>query len=130
MAEDARRWKWVYAGLYLLYLAVGLGGRLSGWHGFDEAYWLDAARHVLDGSWRLYEFRVPGSIPAVPPLGIVYSYSPLLALVFAPFVALADALRDMPLAAGVGGADGLANVLIVLPLLGADVLAMQEFRRL
>src|SRR5690242_3310354 len=96
----ADRWRRVYAGVYLVYFALGIAGRIGGWRGYDEPWYLDAARHLLDGSWRLYEYRPAYTIPFIPPLGNVYAYSPLLALILAPFVGLADALRGTSLAAG------------------------------
>lgn len=134
-APRPARWTRVYLGLYLGYLV--LGGTLrwglwpgwpAGWIHVDHIWFVDAARHILDGSWRIYQFRSSPDI--APPAGLAYSYSPLPALLMAPFVALAEALRATPLAAGVGGTDPLAYRLIIIPLLLADVLAMDQFRRL
>ena len=128
--REAPRWDRLYLALYLGYVALGMAGRWSGWQNGDQLWFVDAARHILDGSWRIYEFRPDFSIIAAPPLGVAYSYSPLLALVLAPFVALADALGGTPLATSVGGSDELAYRLIAFPLLIADVLALAEVRRL
>src|SRR5690348_15859191 len=103
-----------------------MAGRWSGWQNGDQLWFVDAARHILDGSWRIYEFRPDFSIIAAPPLGFSYSYSPLLTLVLAPFVGLADVLGGTPLAACVGGSDELVYRQIVFPLLVADVLEMEE----
>ncbi len=130
VAREAPQWGRLYLALYVGYVALGMAGRWSGWQNGDQLWFVDAARHILDGSWRIYEFRPDFSIIAAPPLGVAYSYSPLLALVLAPFVALADALGGTPLAASVGGSDELAYRLIAFPLLVADVLAMAEVRRL
>jgi hypothetical protein len=127
---DARRLDRLYLGVYVAYVTLGMIGRWSGWQNGDQLWFVDAARHVLDGSWRLYEFSPAFAVPVAPPRGIVYSYTPLLALVLAPVVALADALRGTPLAASVGGGDELAYRLIALPLLVADTLAMDQLRRL
>ncbi|HMA33248.1 MAG TPA: glycosyltransferase 87 family protein, partial [Chloroflexia bacterium] len=97
-----------------------------------QRWFVDAARQLLNGSWRIYEYNtITGILPlGTLPTGIVYSYSPLLALVLAPFVGLADLLKGTPLDASVGGGDQLAYRLIALPLLVADVLAMEQFRQL
>jgi len=130
--REARRWNGVYLGLYLGYVALGMALRWNGWLAFDHIWFVDAARHILDGSWRIYDFRPqdPSVLGIAPPDGLAYSYSPLTALLMAPFVALAAALQDSPLAASVGGVDALADRLIVFPLLVADVLAMEQLRRL
>ena len=130
-ATDARRrWAVAYLGLAVVYVLGGMLGRWSGWQNGDQLWFVDAARHILAGSWRIYDFRPAFTVGVAPPSGVPYSYSPLLALVLAPFVALADALGPGPLGAAVGGADQLAYRLIALPLLVADVLALYEFRRL
>ncbi|MGI8588315.1 MAG: hypothetical protein ACR2M0_11615 [Chloroflexia bacterium] len=126
--SEARRWNRVYLLLYVGYIALGMSLRWNGWLHFDHIWFVDAARHVLDGSWRIYEFRATPSI--APPDGLAYSYSPLTAMLMAPFVAVADALKGTPLAASVGGTDQLAYRLIVFPLLVADVLAMEQLRRI
>ncbi len=125
---QAARWQCVYLALYAGYVLLGLALRWNGWLHYDHIWFVDAARHILDGSWRIYDFKGTPSI--APPDGLAYSYSPLPALLMAPFVAFADAVRDTPLAASVGGADQLAYRLIVVPLLLADVLAMEQLRRL
>ncbi len=125
-------WGRVYLGLYAAYVIGGFALRWNGWIHFDQIWFVDAARHILDGSWQIYAFRPadPAVIGIAPPLGLAYSYSPLPALLMAPFVALADALGGTGLAAGVGGVDPLAYRLIIIPLLLADVLAMEQLRAL
>ncbi|HUS16840.1 MAG TPA: hypothetical protein VM536_17730, partial [Chloroflexia bacterium] len=120
----------VYGALYVGYIVLGFAMRWNGWIHLDQIWFVDAARHVLDGSWRLYDFRPPAGTGIAPPDGLAYSYSPLPALLMAPFVALADALGNTAVGAQVGGAEGLAARLIALPLLVADVLAMDQLRRL
>ena len=112
------RWDRVYLALYALYFGVGLGARLLGWVHFDSLWFVEAARRVLDGSFDLYSFRASPDI--APPDGLAFSYSPLTALLIAPFVGLADAL----------GWPGGADRLLAVPLLLADVLAMEQLRRL
>ena len=131
-AEITTRWNRIYLGLYLAYIALGLALRWNGWLAYDHIWFIDAARHLLAGSWHIYDFKPadPAVIGIAPPLGLAYSYSPLTALLMVPCVALADALGGSAWAAGVGGADGLAARLIVVPLLIADVLAMEQLRRL
>ena len=125
------RWDVAYGLLYLAYLIVGLGLRWAGWEGADHIWFVDAVRRLLAGSWRIYDDLPPALRPFAPPDGLPgYGYSPLFALLMAPFVALADALSNSPLAASVGGATPLAYRLMVVPLLLADVGAMAVFRRL
>jgi hypothetical protein len=130
MSAPAARWTRVYLALYSGYVALGMLMRWNGWLHVDHIWFVDAARHILDGSWRLYEFRPALSAGIAPPDGLAYSYSPLTALLMAPFVALADALGRAGFGVGVGGADGVAYRLIALPLLIADALAMDQLRRL
>lgn len=114
-----RRWERAYLIMYILYIAVGLGARLLGWWYGDAIWFVQAARHVLDGSFDLYSFKMAPEI--APPLGITYSYSPLMAMVIAPFVGVADAL---------GLENEWAYRLMGIPLVLVDVLAMRELRRL
>ena len=130
MSAPAARWTRVYLALYIGYVALGMLMRWNGWLHVDHIWFVDAARHILDGSWRIYEFRPALSAGIAPPDGLAYSYSPLTALLMAPFVALADALGQAGFGASVGGADGMAYRLIALPLLVADALAMNQLRRL
>jgi hypothetical protein len=113
------RWGRAYAWLYIVYVALGAGARLAGWWHPDATWFLQAARHVLDGSFDLYSLR--GGAPIAPPLGITYSYSPLLAIIISPVVWLNDTF---------GWGDDIAYRLIGVPLLFGDVLAMHQLRRL
>ena len=117
--EQGTRWGRAYAWLYIVYVALGAGARLAGWWHPDATWFLQAARHVLDGSFDLYSLR--GGAPIAPPLGITYSYSPLLAIIISPVVWLNDHF---------GWGDDMAYRLIGLPLLFGDVLAMHQLRRL
>jgi hypothetical protein len=117
--EQGSRWGRAYAYLYIVYIVLGAGARLAGWWHADATWFLQAARHVLDGSFDLYSLRA--GAPIAPPLGITYSYSPLLAIIISPVVWLNDTL---------GWGDDMAYRLIGLPLLFGDVLAMDQLRRL
>jgi hypothetical protein len=115
----AHRWDRVYLTLYALYFVVGLAARLLGWIHGDAVWFVDAARRVLDGSFDLYSYRAMPS--TAPPLGSTYAYTPFMALLIAPFVWIADVTG--------WGAVG-AQRLMAVPLLVADVLAMDQLRRL
>lgn len=113
------RWDRIYLLLYSLYVVLGMLARGMGWMFFDAEWFVHAARQILHGSLDLYSYA---AMPAVaPPIGATYAYSPLMALLIAPFVGLSDAL---------GGGDQGAQWVMALPLLVADVLAMQQLRRL
>ncbi len=119
--REAGRYRWdrIYLILYLLYIGLGMTARGLGWVFFDAEWFVHAARQVLHGSLDLYSYAAS---PAVaPPIGATYAYSPLMALLIAPFVGLSDAL---------GGGDQGAQWIMALPLMVADVLAMQQVRRL
>ena len=113
------RWDRVYLILYALYIGLGMTARGLGWIFFDAEWFVHAARQVLHGSLDLYSYSAS---PAVaPPIGATYAYSPLMALLIAPSVGLSDAL---------GGGEQGAQWIMALPLMVADVLAMQQLRRL
>jgi hypothetical protein len=113
------RWDRVYLILYALYIGLGMTARGLGWIFFDAEWFVHAARQVLHGSLDLYSYAAS---PAVaPPIGATYAYSPLMALLIAPFVGLSDTL---------GGGEQGAQWIMALPLMVADVLAMQQLRRL
>lgn len=119
--QEAGRYRWdrIYLVLYLLYIGLGMTARGLGWVFFDAEWFVHAARQVLHGSLDLYSYAAS---PAVaPPIGATYAYSPLMALLIAPFVGLSDAL---------GGGEQGAQWIMALPLMVADVLAMQQVRRL
>jgi len=116
---QAHHWARTYAIMYAIYVLVGLVVRFAGWMHDDALVYLQASRRVLDGSFDLYSIlRTPF---IAPPLGTTYAYSPLMAIIIAPFVAVADALS-------------LGNVwamkILGIPLLLIDVLAMEQLRRL
>lgn len=114
-----RIWDQPYLGLYLLYLVIGFTARVLGWVHGDAIVYVDAARRVLDGSFDLYSVRLAPEI--APPEGITYSYSPLLAILIAPFVWLSDTL---------GWGQPWAERLMAVPLMLIDVLAMHQIRLL
>ncbi|MFL5733753.1 MAG: hypothetical protein ACJ78Q_11175 [Chloroflexia bacterium] len=116
---EGMRWDRVYLGLYLAYIVLGFAARCSGWLHADATWFVNAARRVLDGSFDVYGFKSVSS--SVPPLGASYAYSPLMAMLIAPFVAVAD---------GLGWGQAWAERLMAIPLLIADVLAMHQLRRL
>jgi hypothetical protein len=102
-----------------LYIVAGMSARLLGWISGDALLFVNAARHVLDGSFDLYSLVVnPAS---APPLGTGYTYSPLMAVIIAPFVGLADVL---------GWGQAGAERFMALPLMLIDVAAMHQLRRL
>jgi hypothetical protein len=105
--------------LFLLYIVLGFAARSFGWLHADATWFVQAARRVLDGSFDVYSFRAEST--SVPPLGATYAYSPLLAMLISPFVGIAD---------GLGWGQAWAERLMALPLLIADVLAMDQLRRL
>ena len=112
------QWNRIYLLLFAGYIVLGLAVRLAGWvHG--DATWLSRRREVLDGSFDLYSFRAAQEL--IPPDGATYAYSPLTAIILAPFVGLADVL---------GWGQAGAEWIIALPLLVADVLAMHQLRLL
>src|SRR5215204_3350876 len=115
-----REWTRLYIILYLIYIGVGLAWRFTLFpvQG-DAVFYVYAARSVLDGSFDMYGFR--GIPESAPPLGVGFSYSPLIAIIMAPFVGLADLL-------GWGQEDVLRS--IGIPLLFIDVLAMHQLRKL
>ena len=115
----ARRWERAYLVLFVMYVGLGFTVRSFGWIHGDGAWFVQAARRVLDGSFDVYSFRVETS--AVPVSGAAYNISPLLAILIAPFVGLADWL---------GWGQEWAERLMALPLLVADVLAMRQLRLL
>lgn len=113
------RWGWIYLALYILYIVAGMSARTLGWISGDALIFVNAARHVLDGSFDLYSLVVnPAS---APPLGTGYTYSPFMAMIIAPFVGLADLL---------GWGQVGAERLMALPLMLIDVMAMHQLRRL
>lgn len=113
------QWDRVYLALYVLYIVAGMWARVLGWISGDALIFVNAARHVLDGSFDIYSLVVnPAS---APPLGTGYTYSPLMALIIAPFVGLADVL---------GWGQAGAERLMALPLMLIDVAAMHQLRRL
>lgn len=117
--DIAADWRWAYIALYAFYFVVGMAARLLGWVGGDAPIFVNAARRVLDGSFDMYSLIVnPAS---APPLGTGYTYSPLMAIIISPFVGLADIM---------GWGQPGAERLMALPLLVADILAMQQMRRL
>ena len=71
--------------------------------------------------WTFDLYSLRGGAPIAPPLGITYSYSPLLATIISPVVWLNDYF---------GWGDDMAYRLIGVPLLFGDVLAMHQMRRL
>lgn len=112
-------WNRVYPVLYLSYFLLGLTIRIIVPTFADTAVFMHATRQLLGGSLDIYSYlTVPES---APPLGTGYTYPPLLAIIFAPFVGVADLL---------GLSDDWASKLTVIPLLLFDILAMQQFRRL
>ena len=118
-ATADRRWDRIYLILYLVYVGLGLGVRLLGWVHVDAVWFVEAARRVLDGSFDLYRYHASPDI--APPEGLAFSYSPLVAIIVAPFVGLADAL---------GWGQTGAERIYALPLLVIDALAMHQVRRL
>jgi hypothetical protein len=113
------KWDRLYLALYILYIVAGMWARGAGWISGDALIFVNAARHVLDGSFDLYSLVV--NTASAPPLGTGYSYSPLMALIIAPFVGLADLL---------GWGQAGAERLMALPLMVIDVVAMHQLRRL
>jgi hypothetical protein len=114
-----RRWERAYLAMYAVYVVLGLAARSLGWVHGDAVWFVEAARRVLNGSFDVYSYRA--AFDVAPPEGISYSYSPLMAMLIAPFVGLAD---------GLGWGQAWAERLMAIPLLAADVLAMQQLRRL
>src|SRR5690349_18461804 len=114
-ARQELSWGHAYAWLFVIYVGLGAAARLAGWWHADATWFQQAARHVLDGSFDLYSLR--GGAPIAPPLGITYSYSPLLAIIISPVVWLNDLF---------GWGDDMALRLLGLPLLLGDVLAMNH----
>ena len=112
-------WNRAYSAIYVTYLLVGIVARALGWLHLDALWFVEAARRVLDGSFDIYSFRFAPEIN--PPEGSAFAYSPLIAIIMAPFVALSDAL---------GWGQAGAERLIAIPFLFADVLAMEQLRRL
>lgn len=112
-------WARAYFVMFAIYFGLGMAVRLAGWIHGDADWFVEAARRVLDGSFDVYGFRSAPEV--VPPLGATYAYSPLTAIIIAPFVWIADIFRwDQ------GGAERLISI----PLLVADILAMDQLRRL
>ncbi len=108
-----------YFALFATYIILGVGARLLGWWYGDAIWFVWAARHVLDNSFDLYSLHLAPEL--APPIGITYSYTPLLAVLVAGFVAAADALQL--------GDEGAYRAM-ALPLIALDVVAKQELRRL
>src|SRR5207237_4374943 len=91
-----------------------------GWWTHGDAVWfVQTTRKVLDGSFDLYSMRIAPEL--IPPLGATYAYTPLTAMILAPFVGLADAL---------GWGQLGAERLMVIPLFVIDLLAMVQLRSL
>ena len=112
-------WNRVYPLLYASYFLFGIIIRIIVPAYGDTVVFIHATRQLLHGSLDIYSYLiVPDS---APPLGTGYTYSPLLAIIFVPFVAIADLL-------GLG--DDWAVTLTAVPLLLFDILALQQFRRL
>ena len=115
----ARRWTGVYLTVYSLYILAGMAVRIGGWMHDDALVYTQSARRVLDGSFNIYGILRNPEI--APPLGVTYAYSSFMTILIAPFVGIADWFK-------------LGNIwamrLIALPLLVADVLAMQQLRYL
>src|SRR3712207_6353278 len=104
--------------MYAAYVLMGMTLRLTDWLHGDALVFVQSSRRVVDGSFDLYGIlRTPW---IAPPLGTTYGYTPFLAIVIAPVVAVSDMLY-------------LGNVwamkLIGIPLLLLDVVAMQQLRR-
>src|SRR5215216_298577 len=89
-SEVRYSWGGAYLLLFVVYVALGLLLRWAGWIHSDASWFVAAARKILDGSFDLYSFRAMPDL--IPPGGATYAYSPLTAMIIAPFVGLADAL--------------------------------------
>jgi hypothetical protein len=105
--------------VFAAYIVLGVTLRWAGWIHDDARWFVAAARKILDGTFDVYSFR--GAQGVVPPEGATYAYSPLTAMTIAPFVGVADVL---------GWGQVGAERLMTIPLLVADVLALQQLRGL
>jgi hypothetical protein len=93
------------------YVAFGLAARFSAHHQEDATWFVYLAERILDGSFDIYtRLDQPW---AAPPLGMAFTYPPLMPLVLAPFVWLGHLAGLSPW--------GIAT-LIGLPWLICDVL--------
>lgn len=91
--------------------------RLSGWWTGDNIITVLASQKILHGSLDIYAYTWAEN--AAPPHGFGYSYSPLVAIIVAPFVRLAEIVGWGPL--------GTYRVMAI-PLMIMDVLAMAQLR--
>jgi Glycosyltransferase family 87 len=112
-------WGWSYWGLFALYLVLGMALRVSGWIHGDGVWFVEAAKKVLDGSFDVYSYRTGPEL--FPPAGAAYAYTPLTAIIMAPFVGFAQL---------VGWGEEGAQWLISVPLLVIDIFAAMQLRAL
>lgn len=111
-----RRWV-LLAGV--AYVALGLLARAYGYHEEDATWFRLAAESIAGGMFDLYtRLNQPW---AAPPLGMAFTYPPLMPLILTPFILLGNALRL--------SARGM-EVLIALPWLITDVLLAWQIMRL
>ena len=84
-----RDYQLLYALLGSLVILVGMWLRLSGWVYATEWWWyVSSSLHVVDGTFAIY--RHLGAEWTAPPLGSTSPYPPLIALILAPFLLVAQ----------------------------------------
>jgi hypothetical protein len=93
--------------------------RFFGYHQEDATWFRVAAESIANGSFDLYVHL--NQQWAAPPLGMAFTYPPLMPLLLAPFILLGQAL---------GLSSRGIEVLIALPWLITDVLLAREIVRL
>lgn len=110
--------RWMLLG-GLMYIALGMLARYFGYHQEDATWFRVAAESIANGSFDLYVHL--NQQWAAPPLGMAFTYPPLMPLLLAPFILLGQA---------VGLSSRGIEVLIALPWLITDVLLAREIVRL